>query len=239
MTIEHGQLFKGEMVRAIRENRKTQTRRLPTAANSLVDGVGMSAKSWAAMAFDWSQAVIDAGPSPAGNPGPYIKVPSTAHGAWHRIYPRVQAGHALWVRETWQGPLFEGEFGDVDLSAIRNPKHCVYAADGGPAPEFMDAEDNLLQRWKPAIHMPRWACREVLPVLGVRAERLQDISEADALAEGIVRTRGGFGLPDGSHYHATDPRQSYFSLWEAINGPSSVEANPLVWAVEFRKCQTL
>lgn len=61
-----------------------------------------------------------------------------------------------------------------------------------------------------------------------------DLTMADALAEGIVQLRdGGFGLPAGEHYHATDPRISYWSLWDHINGPGSVEANPWVWAIEW------
>lgn len=88
----------------------------------------------------------------------------------------------------------------------------------------------------PSIHMPRWASRITLEITSVRVERLQDISEADALAEGIVRQPdGGYGLADTTHYHFTDPRQSYFSLWEAINGDGSVDANPWVWAVSFRR----
>ena len=72
---------------------------------------------------------------------------------------------------------------------------------------------------RPGMFMPRWASRIMLEVTDVRVERLQDISEADALAEGIVRLNdGGYGLPDGSHYHFTDPRISYWSLWDAING---------------------
>jgi len=89
--------------------------------------------------------------------------------------------------------------------------------------------------WRPSIHMPRWASRITLKITDVRVERLQDISEPDALAEGIVATYGGYGLPEGEHFHAVDPRQSYWSLWEAINGPGSVEANPWVWAVAFRR----
>lgn len=86
--------------------------------------------------------------------------------------------------------------------------------------------------------MPRWASRITLEVTGVRVERLHDISEADALAEGIVQLRdGGFGLPAGEHYHAADPRISYWSLWEHINGTGSVEANPWVWVVEFRRLE--
>jgi hypothetical protein len=90
--------------------------------------------------------------------------------------------------------------------------------------------------WKPSIHMPRKASRILLEVASVRVERLKTISEADALAEGIVQLKdGGYGLPAGEHYHSADPRQSYLSLWEAINGPGSVEANPWVWAVEFKR----
>jgi len=80
------------------------------------------------------------------------------------------------------------------------------------------------------------AARITLEITSVRVERLQDISEADAMAEGIVQQPdGGYGLADTTHYHSTDPRQSYFSLWEAINGDGSVEANPWVWAIEFRR----
>ncbi len=87
---------------------------------------------------------------------------------------------------------------------------------------------------RPGMFMPRWASRITLEITAVRVERLQDISREDAMAEGIViQPDGGYGLADTTHYHATDPRQSYFSLWEAINGPGSVEANPWVWAVTF------
>jgi hypothetical protein len=77
----------------------------------------------------------------------------------------------------------------------------------------------------------------MLELTGIRVERLQDISEADALAEGIVPVHGGFGLPAGEHFHSSDPRQSYFSLWESINGRESLEANPWLWVVEFKRYQ--
>lgn len=131
-----------------------------------------------------------------------------------------QPGDALWVRETWGHFECEPKPGD----------RIYYRADG----ECLE-----LQPWRPSIHMPRWASRITLEVTSVRVEQLQDISEADALAEGIVETRGGFGLPDGSHYHAADPRISYWSLWDAINGAGSSERNPLVWAVAFRLRQNV
>ena len=88
---------------------------------------------------------------------------------------------------------------------------------------------------RPSIHMPRWASRISLEITGVRVERLQDISRADAQAEGIVQfPDGGWHVENGCHYMG-DPEDTYFSLWEAINGPGSVEANPWVWVVEFKR----
>lgn len=226
MTIEHGQLFKGEMVRAILDGRKNQTRRVPTASNSLVDGRGMSAKRWGAMGFDWAQAVLDHGPSPAGNEGPYWKVPSTVHGTWHRVYPRVQAGHALWVRETtyniedhgWQGPLF------VESEEGRTAAAWGYGESDDP--DFIEPF-NLRQR--PGIHMKREWARLVLPVLAVRAERLQQISEADAWDEGLLAKLRQPPREDLGRVG----RDLYFELWDAINGPESRAANPPVWIYDF------
>lgn len=132
-----------------------------------------------------------------------------------------QPGDALWVRETF-----------MDLGAC-----FLYRADAAAESERAIVAPG--QPWRPAIYMPRVASRITLEVTGLSVEQLQDISEANALAEGIVETCGGFGLPDGSHFHAADPRESYWSLWEAINGPGSVERNPPVWVVEFRKRQNV
>jgi len=125
--------------------------------------------------------------------------------------PYGEAGDRLWVRETW-APVTVGY---------------AYAAD-----PFWNASP--AGRWRPSIHMPRGASRITLEIAAVRVERLQDISESDARAEGIVALHGGgFGLPDGSHFHAVDPRISYWSLWDAINGAGAVEANPWAWCVSF------
>lgn len=136
--------------------------------------------------------------------------------------PYGQPGDRLWVRESWAAPHKFDAHRPADIPALTRWHYAATEELGG-------------LRGRPSIHMPRCASRITLDVTGVRLERLQDISEADALAEGIVATRGGFGLPDGSHYHATDPRISYWSLWEHINGAGSVESNPFVWVVEFRR----
>lgn len=124
--------------------------------------------------------------------------------------PYGAPGDRLWVRETW-APLTVGY---------------AYRADGvwnGPP----------VGRWHPSIHMPRVACRTVLEVVDVRAERLQQISEADAIAEGWP-TPPADGTP-----HPT-PRAWYSALWDNINGERpgcAWKDDPWVWVVVFRRLQ--
>lgn len=135
----------------------------------------------------------------------------------NHLSPYGFAGDRLWVRET---------FGHFERNDTLKPGDSIYyRADGGCL---------AIEPWRPSIHMPRWASRTTLDVTGLRIERLQDISEADALAEGIVPAGdgNGFQLADTTHYSG-NPIDSYFSLWEHINGPGSVEANPWVWVVEW------
>ncbi|WP_236903674.1 hypothetical protein [Cupriavidus malaysiensis] len=110
--------------------------------------------------------------------------------------------------------------------------------------------------------MPRWASRILLEVTGVRVERLQDISEEDALAEGVAQvdveryepdhsicrwcggtrlytaiSAGGGALPDTDCLHCDTHVKRYEQLWEEINGAGTWETNPWVWVVEFRRVQ--
>ena len=98
--------------------------------------------------------------------------------------------------------------------------------------------------WKPSIHMPKKACRLFLRIKDIRVERLKDISEIDAIAEGIhaVDKKGGFILYENyrKNYRPSilrDPNKSFFSLWESINGKESLELNPWVWVIEFEKIE--
>ncbi|MDW5499902.1 hypothetical protein R6Y99_08885 [Pseudomonas lundensis] len=189
-------IFNGEMVRAILDGRKTQTRRpikFPLLDKNM--GCELSGNELA-------------GEVRAGN---YSNVPFG------------QVGDRLWVREAYQGPLFEfDQMGTYleDTSKFERPEFCEYRADGGKTPEYYDADDNLRFGWKPSIHMPRWASRITLEITGVRVERLQEISETDAIAEG------------GTEHFNID---WFGPLWASIYGVDSWNANPWVWVIEFKR----
>ena len=102
-------------------------------------------------------------------------------------------------------------------------------------------------KWKPSIHMPRWASRINLEITGIRVERLNDISEADAVAEGIEQVEYAHSkdrqwkcygkVLEELNQITSYARLSYETLWESINGPESWSANPFVWVVEFKKLE--
>jgi len=208
-------LFSAPMVRAILNGTKTQTRR-----------------------------IIKPQPLWVGDPSVPFKT-SDCDPKGIINCPYGKPGDRLWVRETWQGPLFYGEIPyDWNSDKYKNPEYCYYRASGHSC-DFTDADDNYVERWSPSIHMPRWASRILLEVVNVRVERLQDISEDDAIAEGCIK----FPFEDDHAYtfskedktgHATHTG-AYRNLWESINGPGSWDLNPWVWVVEFKvieKCST-
>jgi hypothetical protein len=125
--------------------------------------------------------------------------------------PYGETGDRLWVRETHC--KYGGGF--------------IYRADYG---NLTPISDGVGGPWKPSIHMPRVASRITLEIVSVRVERLQDISEADAMAEGVECCSGWIG-------HAGEPRRIFCDLWKSINGPESWAANPWVWVIEFRRCE--
>ena len=175
-------LFSGEMVRAILEGRKTQTRRI------VKDGTP----------DDW-------------NACPYGVI-----------------GDRLWVRETWRlWDVLENYVGGQNTATVQ------YKAGPLGSDRVLTVSDeqrgNLSNlendRWRPSIFMPRWASRITLEITGVRVERLQEITEKDALAEGV-----GYAI-------TRDCKVPQFArLWDQINGKHAPwESNPWVWVVEFKR----
>lgn len=182
-------LFKAEMVRAILEGRKTQTRRMLKVQP--LDVLPMNIPdAWVTLETR--------DPEPHGR---HIKC----------RFGKV--GDRLWVRETWYhaNPIEE------------TPGYVSYRADG----EFIEFYKKQGCKWKPSIFMPRWASRITLEIVSVRIERLQDITENDAVAEGV--------MGDETEYDQATPKMCYAALWEKINGPGSWDANPFVWVVEFKR----
>lgn len=169
-------------------------------------------------------------------------------GDWAVKSPYGQPGDRLWVREAWAH-----DAPDLETARTRHEDVMGGGVTYGPYYRATEGEPDTL-RWRPSIHMPRWASRIILEVTGVRVERLQAISEADALAEGIEKSHIDIAKrqrwkiydftdgPDGyaevrycGPTHTLSPLRSYESLWLNINGPGSWNANPWVWVIEFKR----
>lgn len=152
--------------------------------------------------------------------------------------PKFRRGDRLWVRETWQGL----SFGDY----IPTKSHVCDLRYAATDPLRDSDKDVRGYPWCPSIHMPRWASRLTLIVEDVRVQRLQDITEADAMAEGGIAESGeapcGEGYCDAfwvnhgqEHGNSFDSaRDSFRDLWNSINGPEAWDANPWVAAYTFR-----
>lgn len=142
-------------------------------------------------------------------------------------WPRTHAvGDRLWVREAWR------TFSTFDDEPPRNLDfvHVWYEADAGYKPKIRYPHGR--GRYRHGRFMPRWFSRLTLTVTAVRVERLQEISEADAIAEGVERDSDGWRdylMPNTQC--CANACDSYRTLWEAINGPGSWEANP--WAAAY------
>ncbi len=246
-TTTHPILFTADMVRAILEGRKTQTRRIikPQPRQDASGG-------WQ-YGKDYRNSC-----SAAASPATDVLFPYEC--------PYGQPGHHLWVRETWLPAAWDAQEGMVKFMYKDQTKSkwiqpyqddpdgekfdklwlsiCDELARKGIKPgkdgmyNFQGIEQPL--SWRPAIHMPRAASRIHLQITDIRAQRLHDITEADAIAEGIEENSGKY-----RHYNCPskfaplfdcEPIESYRTLWEKINGPHSWEQNPWVWAITFRVC---
>lgn len=134
------------------------------------------------------------------------------------IVTRFQVGDQLWVRETWR-----------QLYAAKSIGTVRYRADDG----------DLGHRWRPSFFMPRWASRITLEVVGVRVERVQAISEADAKAEGVERIGHGPYEVGGAKVHpmTSTYHHAFSRRWDGIirRDRAPWASNPWVWVVEFAR----
>ena len=159
------------------------------------------------------------------------EIAGEVNGGDYALCPYGQPGDRLWVRENFLYLMH----GDVTAGDI---KYCASidsrSAAGSKNPGYW-------WRKRPSIHMPRWASRITLEIVSVRVERLKQISERDALQEGI-----GLVLADNwpdpkamSEAVAKSRRAGFKLLWESINGSDSWDTNPWVWVVEFKRVEAI
>lgn len=242
MKTERPILFSGEMVRAIRAGRKTQTRRVvknPEYMGCLTGDCPHETQSQCTAAIEhWVKHgfVIDyAGAQPR-------KIHSTEA----LPCPYGKPGDRLWVRETFCISWVDHRTGQpipVKGSGEIGKQQIIYRADYDSDAEWHYACRDRKRR--PAIFMPRWASRILLEIEKVRVEGLQDISEQDAIAEGaaefrlVVNFRG-----DEKRFPLGTPLEScvtaFRRIWDAINakrkgGIYAWKRNPWVWVIEFRR----
>ena len=208
MTKECPILFSAPMVRAILNGRKTQTRRivkLPKERGS------WEPSSTGGVGVTYSD----------GTPCPEMSCIWNTSTGTSLICQHGLVGDRLWVRETFK------QYNGI----------ISYKADGNWISDFNDIDnfnphENI--KWKRSIHMPRSASRILLEITGVRVERLQDISECDAKAEGsYVCDYFGRRLLDQSSNQGCY-KWGYRSIWESLNGTGSWDLNPFVWVIEFK-----
>lgn len=161
-----------------------------------------------------------------GVPWKSVSVGPATSGCADIACPQGKPGDRLWVREAWKAHTTFDHQPPRDIPQ----SHVWYLADAGYKAE---------SRTRASMHMPRWASRITLEITAVRAERLLDISEADARAEGIAPFNDGHGWhsEEGRHYAGT-AADAYLSLWATINGEASARENPWVWVIEFKKIST-
>jgi hypothetical protein len=252
-------LFSSEMVRAILDGRKTQTRRVIKPQPPINCQV-------------WSGWIIDSTAEKEIGSASWTDVPGVLFNKEHIVKcPFGKMGDLLWVRETWRivgwhegEPYLLGYKADGaqleepgDSSDYDDYKYAQYSIDSSedcdkakiPIDEYgiyqFQDDDKFPTRWRPSIFMPRWASRITLEITGVRVERLQDITYEDAVAEGtpgvglvganiLMLVTGTNNLDDAEKKARLD---SFAELWDGINVKNGYPwfSNPWVWVIQFKK----
>ena len=208
--------FKADLVPKVLDGSKSQTRRLPGMHNCrLLHGDKDVTGKMRGLDRRHVKRVINL-EEPI-----YFMVFHPADNCWYELVPRHEPGDIAWMRENHR---FVEHNDGRDFTQ--------YLADGVECQipnirEYCDYTVGRYNRNRPSIHMPHWACRKEMVLTGVRIELIQDISEEDAIAEGIDRVGGAAscnpwrnylrGEPGEMDMHCSCPRRSFQTLWDSIN----------------------
>lgn len=202
-------LFSGPMVRALLAGRKIMTRRI--IDNPIANDC------------DVVHLVQDAEiVNPKSEDGHPLVLKglcaSFNDGVWVIPSKYGNVGDVLWVRETAMPAIYDG----VDAGYIFKA----------------DQPDRKTRSWKPCIHMPKTACRIFLQITDIRVERLQDITDKDAVLEGIESDKKGYFkdyMSELGSAGSMGPYASFMTLWTSLNGPTAWDGNPWVWVLTFKR----
>lgn len=206
-------IFNDAMVRAILDGRKTQTRRVAKLNDA--GRVSRGGKQW------------------------HVDDPDAA-----RACPYGEPGDLLWVRETWAPSwTYGGDYpcvlykatGDGYIGSEQYPARGVISSKFGIHSGEADASASNTVRWRPSVHMPRWASRITLEITDVRVERLQEISPNECIAEGAWK------IEDRALGRSGEALDAFRNLWDALNAKRghSWETNPWVWVIEFKRVEAM
>ncbi|ECC9577780.1 hypothetical protein CSQ28_004041 [Salmonella enterica subsp. houtenae] len=200
---ERGMIFNAEMVRAILDGRKTQTRR----------------------PIKWKQTrFTEIAERDDGSLWPWAEDCERGGDIWFAC-PYGEIGDRIWVRETFR---VHSRATDVATLVYRASVLNSWTEQTHRVPVAVCNKPATPEKWTPSIHMPRWASRITLEITDVRVERLNDIRECDAKAEG---GQTECTLIGDKHF------PGFRSLWRSIYGEESWAANPWVWVIEFKRVE--
>lgn len=217
-------IFNSDMVRAVLDGRKTQTRRVmrvqPESNQYGLLHITDSTKRSDIGKYHWAESNAT---------GPHTRSALFS-------CPFGTVGNRLWVREAYR---VHSRATDVATLVYKASEQQSWTQQTHRVPIEKCNKPAVVDKWTPSIHMPRWASRIALEITGVRVDRMYDISEADARAEGVEQLRGGFWrhYQPGWTQHQLSARGSFVTLWKSIYGEDSWQANPWVWVIEFKRVE--
>lgn len=204
--------FNAEMVRAVLNGSKTQTRRIMKAQPEAIPKEDEFGEPGFWIPFNAGQTMV-------------------RNEEMRIACPFGLKGDRLWVRETFR---VHSRATDVATLVYKASQRQSWTQQTHRVPASVCNKPAVIEKWTPSIHMPRWASRITLEITGVRVERLQSINEDDARAEGVTwksATQGVIAKP-GDVLSAKD---DFSILWKSIYGEEAWQANPWVWVIEFQR----
>lgn len=235
---EHGMIFNAEMVRAILDGLKTQTRRevklnldIARLATTYDWATSLAANHYQGLAEEQIQQKAESlrgviHPVILGN-GQMVSI----------ICPHGKPGDRIWVREAFR---VHSRATDVATLVYKASERNSWTEQTHRVPVAVCNKPATPEKWTPSLHMPRWASRILLEITDVRVERLNAISQEDARAEGIIDggcLNCGEPEPCGCANPEPDATDAFAYLWQSIYGQESWNANPWVWVIEFERVE--